>query len=95
MVIEFGDYRIVPFNDLCWKLEHYRMTTPRGRHKDAAPEWKWADMGRYYSTLEGALKFAYEHGLKTAEGAYGLEDALAEARAVEKAIEKAAATATA
>lgn len=90
MVIEFGSYRISPFNDLCWRIERYRKTTPRGRHKDAEPEEKWVDMGRYYSTLEGALKFACEHGLKTAGGAYGLEDALAEARAVERAIEKAA-----
>lgn len=83
MTVEFGGYRVRPFNELCWTIEVMRPDTGA-----------WESLGRYYPTLLSALEYAMEHGYNNAvEGEYGLEDAVREIRRVAGDVRRAVAAA--
>ena len=90
MEIKIGKYKIKRHNELCWEVFEYRMTTPRGKHKDLEPEEKWISTGKYPSTLALALTEVYEMAVKTEPGLYELKDAIAAAKRIERGIERAA-----
>lgn len=90
MEIRIGNYKIKRHNELCWEVFEWRMTTPRGRHKNLEPEEKWISTGKYPSTLSLALQEVYELALKFEPGVYDLKDALAAVKRIERGIERAA-----
>lgn len=62
MIIEFGDWRLVPMDDHNWELCHRHAAT-RGKN---AGQVQWNRMHRYYqyNTLDCALLFAADFELK-------------------------------
>lgn len=83
MKVEFGGYRVRPFNELCWCIDARRADTG-----------EWESLGRYYPTLLSALEYAMEHGYNNAvEGEYGLEEAVREMRRIAADVERAVAAA--
>ena len=78
MVVECMGWRVVPFNDLCWRLEKW--IPDRG---DAPGHWYGVDC--YHARLEDALEALYDrasrgsgqrHRADTDEGRRALIDAL-------------------
>lgn len=90
MEIRIGNFKIKRHNELCWEVFEYRMTTPRGKHKDLETEEKWVSTGKCQSTLALALTEVYEMAMKGEPGIYELKDALAAAKRIERSIERAA-----
>ena len=90
MEIKIGNYKIKRHNELCWEVFEWRMTAPRGRHKNLEPEEKWLSTGKYPSTFALALQEVYEMAMKGEPGIYELKDALAAAKRIERSIERAA-----
>lgn len=90
MIIEFGDWRLVPTDSLNWELCHRHEVT-RGKNAGTV---KWNRLGRYYShgTFGNALLYAADCELKSGRAgeALGIVDALAEYRAIAMSIEAAA-----
>jgi len=61
VIVEFGDWRLVPVDARNWELCH-RHVTSKGKDEGVA---KWHRLGRYYShnTLHEALRYAVSREL--------------------------------
>ena len=66
MVIQFGDWRLVPGDGDNWELAH-RHISSRGKNKGKV---SWHRVGRYYqkSTLANAIEYAADWDLRNGEG---------------------------
>lgn len=82
MVIEFGEWRLVPLDGLNWELCHRHAAT-RGKN---AGRVSWHRCGRFYqaSTFGDALRFAADCELKERNhgDVRGIRSALAEYEAI-------------
>lgn len=66
MIIEFGDWRLVPVDTENWELAH-RHVTSRGKNEGAV---SWHRLGHYYqqSTFANAIEYAADRELRESDG---------------------------
>jgi hypothetical protein len=64
MIIEIGRFRISPHESgLCWQLHEFKKV----RHNDGTATCEWVSMGRYPSSLDGALRQVSEMKLRESD----------------------------
>lgn len=89
MVIEVGRHQIRPYNSLCWEIWELRKVKDR----DGGPtREEWRSMGKYPSTLRGALPMVFEMEMRQRGGdaVASIDEAMTVARAVADQLAEAA-----
>lgn len=83
-MIQFGEWRLAPYDERNWALEHREVVTdnPRLKDKSRIGKLEWKRTGNYFQTLDGALHFVVERELRErhSKGNYvaALNEAIAE-----------------
>lgn len=65
-MIQFGEWRLVPYDERNWALEHREAVQdgPRLKDKSRVGQLEWRRTGNYFQTLECALRFVVDRELR-------------------------------
>lgn len=82
--IELGlGYRLVRRDSMNWELQLWREPAPDcGGRVAKSREPKWRGLGKYYQTLDSALRTVYELSLRDGDGRADLHAAMVEAERI-------------
>lgn len=65
-MIQFGEWRLAPYDERNWALEHREVVTdnPRLKDKSRIGQLEWKRTGNYFQSLDGALRFVVDRELR-------------------------------
>lgn len=87
-MIQFGDWRLAPYDERNWALEHREVVTdnPRLKDKSRVGKLEWKRTGNYFQSLDGALRFVVDRELRERHAKRGyvkkLNEAIAEIESI-------------
>lgn len=73
MIVTFGNWRLVPYDERNWALEHFH--APRTNNPRASSAPKWNRRGEYFQTVGAALRRVLELEARADGGDLSLAEA--------------------